>query len=156
MNRTFLLSPLLLLAACAPALNWRDVHEAPLALAMQFPCKPQRLVEDGTGMLQCEADGQRFVLSWRTLAEPALARDALRTLPAVLAERLHAQPEALPGARLPEGAADWPGAGRYALRGGERLAWLQSWTQGTVLIQALVLGEAEPALQFFDSLKRKA
>lgn len=155
MTRPSLLLPLLL-AACAPALNWRDVQESALGLAAQFPCKPQRLVEGGTGMLQCEADGQRFVLSWRTLAEPAQARDALAALPTTLAERLHARPEALPGARLPEGAAAWPGAGRYALRGGERPAWLQSWTQGTVLVQALVLGQAEPAAQFLDSLKRRA
>lgn len=146
----------LLLAACAPALNWRDVRETELALAAQFPCKPQRLVEGGTGMLQCEADGQRFVLSWRQLPEPALARDALALLPETLATRLRAQAEPIPGVRLPEGAAAWPGAGRYALRGGERPAWLQSWTQGSTLVQALVLGEAEAATQLLDSLRRQA
>lgn len=149
----------LAMVACAPALNWRDVRESSLTLALQFPCKPQRVEQAGTGMLQCEADGQRFVLGWRTFSDPLATRVALEELPSSMGGRLRARTQALPGVALPVGALAWPGSGRYALRGGEKPAWLQVWAQGSVLVQAVVLslsdGSDEVAAQvFLDSVRR--
>jgi hypothetical protein len=145
----------LLLAACAPSLNWRDVTEQSLSLQLQFPCKPQRVVSPDMGLLQCEADGQRFILGWRTWQEPLQARADLADAAASLARRMEARAEVVASAALPAGATAWPGTGRFLLRGGKSAGAVQLWAQGTTVVRALVLGNAAAAEDvFFDSVRR--
>jgi hypothetical protein len=146
--------------ACAPALDWRDVTEPSLHLAAQFPCKPQRVVQEGVGLLQCEAQGQRFVLAWRRFEQPGEARVAVAQAAAHAAQGMKATVHAMPGIQMPLGAVDWPGSGRFALTGGDRPAWVQVWARGLVFHQALVLApkaspDSEAASLFFDSLREK-
>lgn len=151
------------LAACAPALDWRELREPETQLSAQFPCKPQRVAEAQMGLLQCEAGGQRFVLGWRRFADPSALQAELATLAPKLAERLGAQAQTLDGA-LPAGALAWHGSGRYQLQGGERPAWAQVWAQGLTLHQAVVSGEGRAAhgehgvtaRQFFDGIRASA
>jgi hypothetical protein len=151
-----------LLAACAPALDWRDVVEPELALQAQFPCKPQRVVQSQLGLLQCEAQGLRFLLAWRRFDTPAAAREAVGQGAAHTARGLAAQLTALPLVQLPSGAVDWQGTGRFTLKEGQRPGWIQVWARGLVFHQAMVLGppsssdgDGEPARLFFDSLRVK-
>lgn len=148
------------LAACAPALDWRDVVEPALHLQAQFPCKPQRVVQEDVGLLQCEAKGQRFVLAWRRFDQPGEARVAVAQAAAHAAQGMKATVQAVPGIQMPMGAVDWAGSGRFALMGGDRPAWVQVWARGLVFHQALVLSpkespDLEAASLFFDSLRGK-
>lgn len=145
----------LLLSACAPALNWRDVSVADAGLLAQFPCKPKLHAQAGLGLMQCEVKGQRFVLSWRQLGDPAQAKAALAQSPAESADRLKARLQPAAAARLPQGALAWPGSGRYRIEGAREPAWLMVWARGLQLQQALVVGAGDEAAaqQFFDSLR---
>ncbi len=146
-----------LLAACAPALDWRELREPDTQLSAQFPCKPQRVAEAQMGLLQCEAGGQRFVLGWRRFADPAALQAELAAQAPKLAERLGARAEPLDGA-LPSAALAWPGSGRYRLQGGQQAVWAQVWAQGLTLHQAVVSGAGQDtvARQFFDGLRSSA
>lgn len=82
-----------LLAACAPALNWREVRPANAdGLRATFPCKPleaqRRVTLPGlpdpvtVNLLSCEADGSRWVLSHLGVTDASLVPVALRALAA--------------------------------------------------------------------------
>lgn len=79
--RTVLAASALMLAACAPALNWRSVSLPDAGLTLTLPCKPEhaaRPVDLGAGrvdlaMVGCTADGATFAVSHMLLAEPAQA-----------------------------------------------------------------------------------
>jgi hypothetical protein len=79
-----------LLAACAPALDWRDV-KVPEAdgLQAQFPCKPdhhaRRVAWPGTDgvtmhLLSCQAEEATWALSYLTLPDATLVGPALLAL----------------------------------------------------------------------------
>lgn len=81
------------LVACAPALNWRNVHPADAqGLQATFPCKPmaaqRRLVLPGLpdpvtlNLLSCEADGSMWALTHLTLSDATQVPTALRALAA--------------------------------------------------------------------------
>lgn len=146
----------LLLAACAPALDWRELREADAQLALQFPCKPQRVAEGAMGLLQCEASDSRFVLSWKRFDSPQALQQEVAAQAPRLAERLQARAQPLPGG-LPGGAMVMEGSGRYRLAGAERSAWVLVWARGLTLHQALVTAaraDAETSAQlFFDGMK---
>jgi hypothetical protein len=75
----------LLLAACSPALNWRDVRDEPSGLHMTFPCKPdhaERPAEiagkrHALLAMGCEAGGAMFAVLQADLGEPAQLGPAL-------------------------------------------------------------------------------
>ena len=72
MPRAWLVSGCLALAACSPALNWREVRLEPGALVALLPCKPDqgaRAVSLGgqnltMHMMGCEADSATFAVSY--------------------------------------------------------------------------------------------
>lgn len=76
-SRFLLLSLSLLLGACSPALNWREVRPAGGELKAMLPCKPdqgsrrQSLAgrEIELHMLGCEAGGALYALSVADLAD---------------------------------------------------------------------------------------
>ncbi len=116
-----LLSSLLLLA-CSPALNWRqmDLAEAD-GLRMRWPCKPDRVERslklDGVEsplrmvMWSCEAAGATWVLSAARLGSATDVSPALRALSAATAGNLawadkQARQQA-PGADPPQPSSVW-------------------------------------------------
>lgn len=146
-----------LIAGCAPPLDWRQVLEPETALTAQFPCKPQRVAQPGLGLLQCEAHGQRFVLTWRQYADPATQRADLLAQAHHLANRHSARLQPLDG-DLPKGALAWEGSGRFELVNGPQGVWIQVWAQGAHVHQAMVLAQPgqdiqpEAAREFFDGV----
>lgn len=156
-----------LLAACTPALDWREVRMEDGRASALFPCKPKSQSRQAAlagaptrmTLLSCEADGGTFALAQADLVDPARVGVALAEMAAALAANLQAgsvRSEALvvPGmtpnphaqrlrieGRMPDGA---PVAEDAAL-----------FTRGTRVYQAAVLG-ARPgaaAQTFLDSLR---
>jgi hypothetical protein len=80
MNRrlSLILSLALLLAACSPSLNWREVRPGGAELKALLPCKPdqgsrrQRLAgqDIDISMVGCEAGGALFAISVAELGDP--------------------------------------------------------------------------------------
>jgi len=76
------------LAACSPALNWREVHPPDSGVVALFPCKPQRLARNVTlagamvrmAMSSCSAAGATYALSDADVGDPAKVADALTQL----------------------------------------------------------------------------
>ncbi len=79
---------LALLAACQPALNWREVRPEKSGIVAMFPCKPEVEQRPGMGLAQCEADGNRFSLSWADAPEASQAGSALQAMAAAVAAKL--------------------------------------------------------------------
>jgi hypothetical protein len=159
MRAWVLVTAALALCACGPAFDWRELRDVDNGLALQFPCKPQRVAEAAMGVLQCEANGARFVFTWKRFDSPQTLQAELLAQAPKLAERMQARAAPLQG-RLPGGALAWDGSGRYQLAGGERPAWLQVWARGLTLHQLLVTAprpqaaeRAEQAQQFFDGVR---
>lgn len=81
--RWFLVAASLVLAACSPALNWREVHLGDAGLKLMLPCKPDRAsrrMEMAGGevelqMVGCEAGGALFSVSAVDLGDAARAAD---------------------------------------------------------------------------------
>jgi hypothetical protein len=97
------------LAACAPALNWREsTLEKADGLGVLFPCKPDEsersLKWPATGqpvtvrMHRCEADGMTWVVQSITLDSLARVEPTLREWPAVLLANLRQAAQAQAGA----------------------------------------------------------
>lgn len=93
-----LLSLILLLAACSPALNWREVRPAGAELKAVLPCKPdqgsrrQQLAGQDIEitMLGCEADGALFAIAVAELGEPQPAAAVQRQWQAQLLANMRA------------------------------------------------------------------
>lgn len=145
------------LLGCRPALDWREVAVPEAELLAMFPCKPQRWSDANQGMLHCEAGGQRFVLAWQRATAPQVLQAGLAAAAADAASRAGAGAgvEPLVGAKLPSGALDWPGSGRFRLRGAEQPAQLLFWARGLTSYRALVVGSRadEVGAPFFDGLR---
>lgn len=143
------------LLACSPPLNWRELAVADAGLLASFPCKPQRLVQQGLGLLQCEAGGLRFLLAWQRWSEPQQLRMHLADAPSESARRAGLAVHAMADAQLPKGALAWPGSGRYKLGENGKAGQMLLWARGLTSYQALVTGgrSSEAATQFFDGLR---
>lgn len=132
------------LAACSPALDWRDVAVAEGTLAVSLPCKPeqaQRNVELAgqpveLRMTGCEANGATFAVACAVLADPAHAGAALAHWRAAVWAGMQAPAPGQPGAPqdvpfVPAGALELPqsvrsvGTGRQP--GGEAVHAQAAW-----------------------------
>ena len=158
----------LVLAACAPALDWRDVRAVGSSLQMQFPCRPQlqertvRLAGASVrlALQACSAGGQTWGLGLADVGDPARVEAALTELRAAAAANLGTQAAALRPLAVP-GATPHAGAGRMGLDGrgpdGAPLRMeLAVFAHGTQVFQASVLGAAVPAeaaQAYFSSLR---
>ena len=76
-----ILAAAVMLAACSPELNWREVRADPTALTVLLPCKPDRgarVVPLGgrdtpLNMLGCEAGGATFAVAFADTADTGQA-----------------------------------------------------------------------------------
>lgn len=114
----------MLMAGCAPALDWRELRWPEAKLVAQFPCRPARqersvpLAGQAVKMsLQvCDAGGASFAMTLTDVGEPARVPAAIEALRAAAIRNLDAagvaaQPWVVPG-MTPQ-----PQAGRWQLSG---------------------------------------
>ncbi|MFT7721480.1 MAG: hypothetical protein QM788_01375 [Roseateles sp.] len=136
-----------LLAACQPALNWREARPEGAGAAALFPCKPevaQRPAQAGQGVMglaQCEAAGRRFALSWADVPDASQAGAALQAMSRSLAGKLGQPLPAGQPLQVP-GMTPLPEAVQHRL-GGRGMARLAVFAHGGRVYQALLTGEAD-------------
>lgn len=83
-----LLAAAVLLCACSPALDWRDVRPKDVNILLTYPCKPEQIAQEVVlagqqvkmSMTGCVADKMTFALAHARLPNPALAAPALAQL----------------------------------------------------------------------------
>jgi hypothetical protein len=133
---------LTLLAACQPALNWREARPAGSGAVALFPCKPEVDQRRGMGLAQCEAAGKRFALSWADLPDPAQLSPALKAMPQALATKL-GQP--LPSGRALQvpGMTPLPEAAEYRLAASAGVARVAVFAHGGRVYQAVMTADAD-------------
>ncbi len=145
-----------LLAGCAPALDWRDARPAGSGAVLLFPCRPvgqERNVALGKQTVRlalhaCSAGGQTWGLAFADVAEPALVGPALAQLREAAAANIGATgAQAL--ALQVAGATPHPASARDHLHGhlpdgGAVLMQVAVFAHGTQVFQATALGERLP------------
>ncbi len=162
-----LMATLGLLAACAPAHDWRESRSADGAVQVLFPCKPQqhdrRLPLAGAevklSLMACEAGGQTWGLAVADLADPARHTQALDELAQSAGRNVAAAARSAP--LQVGGATPHAGSRRLWLQGqrpdGQAVQMQQAvFVHGTRVYQATVLGDRVPdavADTFFASLR---
>jgi hypothetical protein len=147
----------LVMVACTPSLDWREVRPDGSGLVGLMPCRPsvyQRSVRLAgpavpLSLSACSADGLTFALAFADLGDPARVSAALAELQAsALANVGAGQPE--PMLLKVEGATPNPASARLRLVGRlpdgrpveEQVA---VFSQGTRVFQATLIGTALPA-----------
>lgn len=139
-----------LLAACQPALNWREVRPAQSGAVALFPCKPDVEQRAGMGLVQCEAAGSRFALSWADTPDAAQAGAALKAMAQALAAKL-GQP--LPPAQPLQvaGMTPLPEASQHRLGGDGAATRVAVFAHGGRVYQAVMSGARDdtPAWEAF-------
>ena len=159
---------LLWLAACAPALDWREVRLADTGLSALFPCKPvsqTRSVRLGPDTVRlelhaCTADAATWAVAFAELDDPARVGAALVELRDAAALNFSAS-STQPRALQVEGATPNPASQRLQLQGrlqDDRAVSVQLavFAKGTRVFQATVVGherDAEAIDNFFANLR---
>lgn len=156
------------LAACSPALDWREVRPEGSGVTVLLPCRPS--LQERTLPLAgrpvrlllaaCSAGGQTWGVAVADLGDPALVGPALDELRRAAARNIGAA-EGRPLPLTVSGATPAAQAGRVALEGrnpeGNAIReQVAVFAHGTRVVQATVLGEQLPAEgveTFFTSLK---
>jgi hypothetical protein len=147
----------LVLAGCAPTLDWREVRVGAAESVSLFPCKPSahaREVSLGQQRVKltlhaCQAGGATWGLAWADVTDPAQVAPALRALlESARANLGEARVQARPFNA--KGQTPHPAAGRWALQGrypdGQAVSGhVAVFSRGTVVFQATVLGVADPS-----------
>ncbi len=155
-------------AACAPALDWREVRPAGTAVRALLPCKATGTTRTVTlagetvrvAMLACKADAWTWAIATADVSDPARVGSALRalgdsTVANVRGHVVSRAPVAVPGATPHDAQAVVQVSGRFP-EGAATNVQFVVFSHGTQVFQAIVMGEplagsaAEP---FFDSLR---
>lgn len=165
------LSTLMMLAACNPAFNWREVRPDNTRLSFLLPCKPdkaQKTVPFGgqptpLAMLGCEAGGITFAVAVADLGSTGQAANAATllaqwqsaTLTNMRAKAPQVSPLKLPGAAIAPPPVLVKAQGQRA-DGTAVSGQAAYFAQGAQLFQAVMYGDQLPpevAETFFSSLK---
>jgi hypothetical protein len=128
---------LMLLAACQPALNWREARPAGSGAAALFPCKPDVEQRHGMGLAQCEAGGRGFALSWADTPDATQAGAALKAMAQALAAKL-GQPLPPPQPLQVPGMTPLPEAAQHRLRSAAGTTRVAVFSHGGRVYQALM------------------
>ena len=159
----------LALAACTPALNWREVRPEGSQARSMFPCKPashaRRVAIAGQSlemsMLACSADETVYALSFADVAEPARVGAALDELGRAAQSNLQSQgavaaePAVVVGMTPHPQSAQWRLSGRLP-DGRAVQERVLLFSHGTRVYQATMLGarlDAEAQETFFGALR---
>ncbi len=156
------------LAACAPALDWREVRPAGTQLHLLFPCKPtsqQRTLNLAAApvvltLQACQAGGLTWALSHADVNDPARVAPALTELRTAAQSKM-GQPGATWAPLTTPGATPnaQSGLARLSMAGPDPQAMqmhVAVFAHGTRVFQAAVLGPKVPteaADSFFASLR---
>lgn len=157
------------LAACSPALDWREAQIDGPGLAAMFPCRPvgQRRQIELAGvavtmeMQACEASGATFAVSVVDMKDPAVVAPALSALrDATLGKLASPTVTAAPTGWSLTGATPQPAAGRWQLNSqrpdGSPLSLDTAvFARGTWVVQATVIDtkpDARASTPFFEGL----
>jgi hypothetical protein len=144
------------LAACAPALNWREVRPEGSGAQLLFPCKPElqerRVALAGPpvrlSLHVCDAADLTWALAHADVADPGRVAPALAALQAGAAANLGAAASSSTAQAVP-GATPQAASGRSRLSGklpDGRPVQMQVlvFAHGTRVFQASVVGGALP------------
>ena len=167
---TLSMAALLVLAACSPAFNWREVRPENTRLSLLLPCKPdkaQKVVPLGgrpttLSMLGCDAGGATFAVAVADMGDASKAASVL----ALWQNLTLANMKAVPGTaqsmplNIP-GASPEPAAARVLAQGqridGAAVSGQAAYfAKGTQVFQVVMYApkiESEVAETFFSSLK---
>jgi hypothetical protein len=139
-----------LLAACQPALNWREVRPEKSGVVAMFPCKPEVEQRPGMGLAQCEADGGRFSLSWADAPEASQAGPALKAMAAAVAAKLG---QALPSPQrlVVAGMTPLPEAAQHRLAAAGSVTRVAVFSHGARVYQVMMSGPKDDGVAW-DSL----
>jgi hypothetical protein len=167
-GRVVALTAFVLLSACSPTLDWREVRPEEGGAVALFPCKPStdaRMVTlDGARvrmmLTACRAGDATWALAYANVGEPARVMPALLALRAASVANLGAPAQRV-GAMQVNGMTPNPQAERVRIEGklpGGEAVTLESgfFAKGTWVFQATVMGaksNSEAVATFFDNLK---
>lgn len=156
------------LAACAPALDWREVRPEGSGLQAMLPCRPntqaRTVVLAGRSvkltLAACSAGEQTWAIAFADVADPATVAVALDELRLSAARNLGAEAPAPAPITVP-GATPNAGSGRIAFEGrlpdGTAVREQAAvFARGTVVFQATAVGArlgGEAVDTFFGSLR---
>ena len=165
---TALLAGSALLAACSPALDWRQLHPEGWSLGVALPCRPASLARQVAlagapvelRLLACSADGHTFAIASAELTDPARVGPALQALGAAARANVQGQIDTEQPAAVP-GMTPYPDARRWQLTGRlpDGVAVREQvlvFGHGLRVFQATVVGpraDERMAQPFFDSIE---
>ena len=165
---TALLAASALLAACSPALDWRQLHPEGWSLGVALPCRPASLARQVAlagapvelRLLTCSADGHTFAIASAELTDPARVGPALQALGTAARANVQGQIDTEQPAAVP-GMTPYPDARRWQLTGRlpDGVAVREQvlvFGHGLRVFQATVVGpraDERMAQPFFDSIK---
>ncbi len=150
------------LAACTPALDWREVRPAGSGAVLLMPCKPHGLERRLTlaghptrlTLHACTADDQTWGLAFADIADPARMGDVLQALVQAAGANVsaRAEPQATPlqvplvvrGA-TPNSASQWVAYQGRLPDGRPVHMQVAVFAHGTRAFQATALGAALPS-----------
>ena len=157
----------LLLAACGPALDWREMQPPGAHLRLAMPCRPashQREVPlagvtVAMTLFACQVEGGTYALSHADLGDPGRVGPALEALLAAAERNVQGhdrelEPAVVPGMTPQALARRWRLAGRLP-DGRTVMSQGVVFAHGTRVYQATIVGErieAEAARHFFEAL----
>lgn len=146
----------LLLAACSPVLDWRELRPEDSGAVAMFPCRPSvhaRSVPLAGGEVRltlhaCQAGEVTWALAFAELGDPARVGPALDELKRSAAANVGAT-ESRPLALAVPGATPYAGSGRQAMRGRRAdgaalVSQVAVFAKGTRVYQATAIGPALP------------
>jgi len=157
----------LVLGACAPSLDWREIRAGGGAAAVMLPCKPNLATRSvqlagqpaRMSMLSCKAGELSWSLATADLGDPTRVGPALKALPESIRANIGGETVESRPARV-RGATPHEAQVRVVVRGRRQdgapiAAQVVVFSYGTQVFQAVVMGERVPeeaAAVFFDSL----
>ncbi|MBI2725464.1 MAG: hypothetical protein HYX42_04360 [Polaromonas sp.] len=160
---------MVLLQACSPSLNWRDVRPEGTGLALLLPCKPdkaQRTVPLGgsateLNMLGCDAGGATFAVASADIGNAANVAEVLAQWQKLTLSNMKAAPGAQVLPLKVAGSAPLPPAVLVKAQGqradGQAVSGQAAYfAKGTQVFQVVMYaGKAAPEASetFFSSLK---
>jgi len=133
---------MLVLAACQPALNWRETRPTGSGAAALFPCKPDIEQRPGMGLAQCKAGELGFALSWADVPDPTQSGAALKAMAQSLAARQGQRLPATQPLQVP-GMTPLPEAAQHLLTAQGSVTRVAVFAYGGRVYQALMTGAAD-------------
>jgi len=154
-----LLGAMLLVSACSPALNWREVRGTEAPFSVLLPAKPATHARgiDLNGlkvtmsMTAAEASGASFAVGAVKLADPAQHAAALAAMQTAMVRNIRGEIKRQQTVRLADGssATEIEAAGRVGNHGQPVLLAARFASKGIWVVQAVAMGEP-------DKLSREA